>query len=37
MKAIQATKVKANLSAQHGETGPADDQFPEYLNEGDIE
>ena len=37
VKAIKSTRVKANVSAQHGETGPTDEELPEYLNEGDIE
>jgi uncharacterized protein (TIGR02996 family) len=37
VKAIKATKVKADVSSQHGETGPRDGEMPEYLMMGDIE
>lgn len=37
-KAIAATGVKADVSAQHGESGEAGEgEIPEYLFEGDIE
>jgi uncharacterized protein (TIGR02996 family) len=36
-KAIAATRVKADVSAQHGENERDDDEIPEYLFEGDIE